>query len=111
MDRQQAEADAQSVELLGRADRLIQLLEHRREERGVDVKVDTHVDNRRPERAAWICGIACAVCFTIAITQAFQIHSLQRAHETLQGKYDRMQDYLNYIYQQAPSLRKPEPSK
>lgn len=57
--------------------------------------------NIQPERAAWVCSIMCAVAVTIAVLQAFQIQSLQ-------GKYDRNQDYLNYIYQQAPHLRPPE---
>lgn len=89
--------------LLERAGRLVDAVERRSdsEPRNTTVKVDTRVDNRRSERAAWFAGTAAAVAMTIAILQAFQIHSLQ-------GKYDRMQDYLNFIYQQAPGLRKPE---
>lgn len=112
---EQAEtADQSLARLLETAERLVEAVEKRGvAEPGspVRVNVDNRVDNRRTERAAWVCGIACAVCFTIVITQAFQIHSLQRANEAMQAKYDRMQDYLNFIYQQAPYLRKPEPSK
>lgn len=100
--RNSPDEDAENtLDLLDRADRLIQLLEARPADRGVDVKVDNRVDNRTSERAAWLAGAAAAVAMTIAILQAVQIYALQ-------AKYDRMQDYLNYIYQQAPSLRKPE---
>lgn len=103
--RNSPEDDAENtLYLLERADKLIQLLEARPTDRGVDVKVDNRVDNRSSERAAWVAGIAAAVAMTIAILQAVQIYALQ-------AKYDRMQDYLNYIYQQAPSLRKPESPK
>lgn len=99
-------ADDRDDLLLERCDRLLSALERRSEAEphATTVKVDNRVDNRRSERAAWLSGAAALVAMTIAILQAFQIHSLQ-------GKYDRMQDYLNFIYQQAPHLRKPEQSK
>lgn len=97
--------DSQRVErLLETSERLVTAIENRREDRGVDVKVDNRVDNRSSERAAWVAGIAAAVAMTIAAMQAVSLYALQ-------AKYDRMQDYLNYIYQQAPSLRKPEKPK
>lgn len=104
MERRE-EGDGSSIsDLADRADKLIEILAGKGDQRSVEVKVDNRVDNRRTERAAWVCGIACAVCLTIAIMQALQLYALQ-------AKYDRMQDYLNYIYQQAPYLRKPEQSK
>lgn len=104
MERRE-EGDGSSIsDLADRADKLIEILAGKGDQRSVEVKVDNRVDNRRTERAAWACGIACAVCLTIAIMQALQLYALQ-------AKYDRMQDYLNFIYQQAPYLRKPEQSK
>ena len=96
------ETDDRRLErLLKTSERLVLALEGRQEDRSVDVKVDNRIDNKNPERAAWVCSIMCAVAVTIAVLQAFQIQSLQ-------SKYDRTQDYLNYIYQQAPHLRPPE---
>ncbi len=111
MENREGADDGQLSELIERADRLISTLGGKADQRGVAVSFDNRIDNSRSERAAWACGIACAVCLTIMIMQAFQIHSLQRANEAMHGQVNRMQDYLNYIYQQAPHLRKQEPSK
>ena len=104
MENREGADDGQLSELIARADQLISALGGKTEQRGVAVSFDNRIDNSRSERAAWLCGIACAVCFSVALMQAFQLHFLQQ-------KYDRMQDYLNVIYQQAPHLRKPEPQK
>lgn len=98
------ETDDEKIQrLLETADRLVAAVERKdaASGHGTMVKVDNRVDNRRSERAAWVAAVAATVAMTIAILQAFQI-------QVLQGKYDRMQDYLNYIYQQAPHLRQNE---
>lgn len=48
--------------------------------------------------AAVTCAVVCGV-LTLAMSAAFIV---------LVTKYDRMQDYLNAIYMQAPHLKPPE---
>lgn len=112
MERSGAE-DRDDLSLLERCDRILAALERRSdaEPHNTTVKVDNRVDNRRSERAAWLSGIAAAVAVTASILMAFQIQAQQAQIQTLESRADRMQDYLNFIYQQAPHLRKPEQSK
>jgi ferric-dicitrate binding protein FerR (iron transport regulator) len=112
MERSGAD-DRDDLSLLERCDRILAALERRSdaEPHSTTVKVDNRVDNRRSERAAWISGVAAAIAVTASILMAFQIQSQQAQIQTLEGRTDRMQDYLNFIYQQAPHLRKPEQSK
>lgn len=48
--------------------------------------------------AVWVVVVMAAIIFTAAIQQGPRISNLER-------KADRLQDYLNAIYQQAPGLK------
>ncbi len=62
--------------------------------------------------ALWIVIVMAAIIFTMAITLGPRVSRVESRMDRLEGeqeqKLDRMQDYLNNIYQQAPWLKPSE---